>query len=542
MLRPRDRLTGPVGRNVDPTRAIWRRMADELGLQGLAIPEDLGGQGFGLSEMTIVFEELGRALFAAPMLGSVGLAARTLLHAPASTVRDDALRGIASGALVAASTAAAPGGVTATAGGPAAGLLSGATGAVVDADHADLLVVVAATSDGSALYVVSAGAPGVLRETQPGIDLTRGSARVTFTDVHAELVAGPDAIGAALGRGLAEGTVLLASESVGGARAALEEAVAYSKVRSQFGRQIGSFQALKHRMADILIVDRGCLVDRPARRGPRGPRACCVDRRAPARGQCGEGSLVVRPDVRDRRGHPDPRRHRVHLGTPGTPAIPPGQGKRGVAGPAPGPPRTNGLTARQQPRRGPVDGSEPAWTSVSTSISTVTGGCPRAAARSSVLETASEQVIGSVPSANATDVDNAVGAATRAFDSWSVAPVAERARVLRALADGLEAQAGSLAELMSREVGTPIATSQRRAGRSVARRVPLDGRPHRERTPRGAGGLGADPQGRRRRRRRDHSVELPALSDRGQARPGDRGRLHHSSSSRAASPHSPPSG
>ncbi len=242
----------PTWADVDPGRGIWKRMAAELGLQALAIDEEHGGQGFGLSELVLVFEELGRMVAPLPMLGSIALAARTLTHAPASSVREETLEALAAGELLA--TAALERTTITATGEGAAVTLSGTTPALVDGDTAEVVLVLADGAQGRSLYLVGADAAGVAREVVTGLDLTRGLARFTFAQSPATLVAGPDDCAEVVARGLAEAAILLSSESVGGARAALDETVEYSKVRVQYGRQIGSFQSLKHRMADILIA------------------------------------------------------------------------------------------------------------------------------------------------------------------------------------------------------------------------------------------------------------------------------------------------
>ncbi|MET7927023.1 acyl-CoA dehydrogenase family protein [Streptomyces sp. NPDC005349] len=240
-------------------RAIWRRMATELGLQGLAIPEEYGGSGFGHLELGVVFEEMGRALLCAPYFATVALAAETLLRVADEDARRELLPGIADGSTVATLAlteedgrwdrtgirlAAAPAGDGWT--------LTGAKSYVPDGHTADLLLVVAATPGGVSLFAVDADARGVSRTHQPAMDETRKQARVEFTDTPARLLGDEGQAWPGIERALATAAVLLAAEQVGGASAALDAAVEYAKIRKQYGRVIGSYQGIKHKCADML--------------------------------------------------------------------------------------------------------------------------------------------------------------------------------------------------------------------------------------------------------------------------------------------------
>jgi alkylation response protein AidB-like acyl-CoA dehydrogenase len=229
---------------LDPDGRIWRRMSGELGLQGLAVAEELGGQGFGVAQLAIAFHELGRVICAAPLLSTAALAGRLLANLPASEARDSILRGIVDGSL---RVAVVPDSDFQTAG----SALTGAAAAVIDASTADLLLVI--TDD--AVHSVEISASGVTVTPQEGMDLTRDLAGVRLDGAAATTLAA--AAGPAINRATAEATVLLSAELVGVAEAALGEAVEYAKIRTQFGRQIGSFQSLKHRMADMLVATEG---------------------------------------------------------------------------------------------------------------------------------------------------------------------------------------------------------------------------------------------------------------------------------------------
>jgi alkylation response protein AidB-like acyl-CoA dehydrogenase len=234
----------PSWSDLDPDGRLWRRLGAELGLQGLGTPEEFGGQGFGVAALAIVCHELGRAVCAAPLFGSVALAGRLLLELPAGPERDRLLAGIADGSLRA--TAIHDGRFEAS-----DGALTGRATAVIDAPVADVLIVVCETD----VYAVEASSTGVSVRPTTGMDLTRALGEVALDRAPATLLA-CDA-GEAVTRGRAAATALLAAELTGVAEAALDEAVAYSTIRTQFGRPIGSFQSLKHRMADILVATQG---------------------------------------------------------------------------------------------------------------------------------------------------------------------------------------------------------------------------------------------------------------------------------------------
>ena len=241
-------------------RVVWRRMATELGLQGLAIPEEYGGSGFGYAELGIVFEETGRALLCAPYFATVALAAEAVLHCDDEAARHDYLPGIASGDTVATLALTEADGRwdepgirlnACEAGG--SWQLTGMKTYVPDGHLADLLLVAARTPSGVSLFAVESDAPGVARTALPTLDQTRKQARIDFTYTPARLLGTEGAAWPAIERTLATASVLLAAEQVGGAAAALDAAVAYAKIREQYGRAIGSFQGIKHKCADMLV-------------------------------------------------------------------------------------------------------------------------------------------------------------------------------------------------------------------------------------------------------------------------------------------------
>ncbi|MCE2391567.1 MAG: acyl-CoA/acyl-ACP dehydrogenase [Proteobacteria bacterium] len=240
--------------------AVWEQMAGELGLQGVAIPEQCGGHGLGFVEQGLVMAELGRALFCAPYFSSAVLAAGTLRHVASDTERNELLPGIAGGvrATLALSEPDAGGSlehVALRAVPDGEGFrLSGIKSPVIDGASAEHLAVVARVPDGGlGLFWVEADSDGLERALLQSLDRTRKQARLEFRDTPARALGEPGQAQAPLERALDEAAVALACEMVGGCEMALETAVAYAKGRVQFGRPIGSFQAIKHKCADMWI-------------------------------------------------------------------------------------------------------------------------------------------------------------------------------------------------------------------------------------------------------------------------------------------------
>ncbi|NIH81017.1 acyl-CoA dehydrogenase family protein [Amycolatopsis viridis] len=230
---------------------LWRTLAGDLGLAGLAVPESLGGQGASYREVAVVLEELGRSVAPVPFLGSAVLATTALLAAGDRELVPRLAGGELIGALAVPLTSAPesgfPDGVSAN----TEGALSGAVRAVVDAPVADVLIVPAAGPDGAGLYAVEQTAATV--SDVVSLDLTRRLADVSFDNASSRLLASGAEAESALRQALRAGAGLLASEQVGLAQRCLDETVAYLKQRYQFGRPVGSFQALKHRLADLYL-------------------------------------------------------------------------------------------------------------------------------------------------------------------------------------------------------------------------------------------------------------------------------------------------
>ncbi|WP_405671740.1 acyl-CoA dehydrogenase family protein [Streptomyces sp. NBC_01530] len=271
-------LDTPAGH--DP--ALWNALADQLGLPGLALPEAYGGAGCSVTELALAAEETGRALAPSPFLATAVLAAPVILALGADAQRAALLPRIAAGSLTAA--LAVPGAALATAlalngtgegdwagGGRAGGVqarragdgwrLFGQVDQVLDGHSAELLVIAAHTGgfarSRTLLFLVTGEATGLVRVRQTALDATRPQGRVQLRDVEAQLLGAEsaesfDVLGAFAAFG-DRAAAVLACEAVGAADRALEGTVEYVKQREQFGRAIGSFQAVKHRLADVYV-------------------------------------------------------------------------------------------------------------------------------------------------------------------------------------------------------------------------------------------------------------------------------------------------
>jgi alkylation response protein AidB-like acyl-CoA dehydrogenase len=248
--------------------ALWKEIADQ-GWQAMAVPEEYGGAGFTFMEMAILMEEMGRSLFPSPYLSTVVLGAGLILRAGTEEQRGELLPGIALGerrvalAHLEPSGSWAPDGVTMTAKRDGDELvLSGVKSFVIDGHTADTLIVAVRTEeglpgpDGIGLVLVDPAAAGVTRRRLETMDMTRKQAEVTFQDVRVPasgVLGDPGGGWPALEETYTEAVVAVAFEQVGGAQKCLEMSVDYAKVRVQFGRPIGSFQAIKHKCADMLV-------------------------------------------------------------------------------------------------------------------------------------------------------------------------------------------------------------------------------------------------------------------------------------------------
>jgi alkylation response protein AidB-like acyl-CoA dehydrogenase len=240
--------------------AVWTRLGTELGVLGLSVPEADGGFGGSLIDQAVAVERLGASLACGPVFGTVFLAIPALVAASSGPVRDGLLAELVDGRRTAAFAVADragafdPAAVTVTASRSGEQwTLSGTVPRVVDGSVADDLLVAANGPDGVALFAVEAAASAVACTPLVTLDLTRPQATIQFTDAQARLVADPGEAQRVIEHALQVGSALLAVEQVGAAQHLLDLSVEYAKTRLQFGRPIGSFQAVKHRLADLLV-------------------------------------------------------------------------------------------------------------------------------------------------------------------------------------------------------------------------------------------------------------------------------------------------
>jgi len=233
---------------------VWSRLGAELGVLGLSVPEDDGGVGGSLVDQAVAVEEFGATLATGPLFGTVYLAVPALVASSAGEPRDELLAALVEGTTTAAFAVGDkagvfdPAAVTVQAAGDT---VSGIVERVVDGAAADVILVAAAGSDGVGLYAVDA--KDVTRTALATLDLTRPQATITFAESPARLLAGPEDAERVITHALQVGSALLAVEQVGAAQHLLDLSVEYAKSRLQFGRQIGSFQAIKHKLADMLV-------------------------------------------------------------------------------------------------------------------------------------------------------------------------------------------------------------------------------------------------------------------------------------------------
>lgn len=241
-----------------PDPAVWAQIAGQLGLPGLIVPEQYGGGGFGFLDFALVAERTGAALLVAPLLSTVTAASAVML-ATDEDLKSAHLPGLASGDQIGTLALAERSGTwdisaaetTVDVGAEGKTTLSGIKMYVADGQHADIFIVSARSPLGSiGLYVVDANSPEVTVTPLSTLDMTRPQARVEFTSAPARPLTDDAAV---VERAIATAAILLAAEQVGGAQRCLDMAVEYAKIRVQFGRPIGSFQAIKHKCADMLL-------------------------------------------------------------------------------------------------------------------------------------------------------------------------------------------------------------------------------------------------------------------------------------------------
>ncbi len=246
-------------------RETWKQLNSDLGLSAVHIPEAYGGQGFGFVELAIVLEEMGRALLCGPYFSSVVLAANAILNAGTEDQKQALLPGIAAGETVAALAFTEENGrwdsngvtLTAKAQGDSY-RLDGVKSFVLDGHTADVIVVLArkpgtSGDEGLSFFTVRGDAKGLDRRLLKSVDATRKLALLKFDGVQADLLGEAGAAAAPFARTLDQAAVCLANEMVGGADRLRQSALDYVMMRMQFGRPIASFQAIKHKCADMLV-------------------------------------------------------------------------------------------------------------------------------------------------------------------------------------------------------------------------------------------------------------------------------------------------
>lgn len=242
---------------------IWRQMTEELTLPAIAVPEIYGGAGYGYADLAVVMEELGRGLVPSPLFGTVALTLPALLASEdEGALKEYApllARGSMVGTLAWLEDDGVRGGGMRTAARRVQGKwrLDGHKSYVLDGHIADVILVSAEASNGLSVFAVAADAPGVSRKLLPTFDQTRRLGRIELHDAPARLIGEVGAGGRILSNAIDHAAVLLAAEMVGAADTCLEMSVEYAKLRKQFGRPIGSFQAVKHRCAEVLVELEG---------------------------------------------------------------------------------------------------------------------------------------------------------------------------------------------------------------------------------------------------------------------------------------------
>jgi alkylation response protein AidB-like acyl-CoA dehydrogenase len=242
-------------------QVVWSSMAGQLGLHGLAIPEEYGGSGYSFAEQAIVLSELGRVLYDGPYFSTVILAATALKATQDDPAAQQWLHGIAAGDVVAAVALvdglnpALPAGVGSISAAVVAGgfSLSGSAARVIDAASADVIFAFAATDDELSLFAVAPDSSGITVRSRPVLDTTRHLAQVQLAEAPATLIGQRGCGRAVAARVVDVALIALGAEQMGVAARALEIATEYAKVRHQFGQPIGAFQAVKHMLADAYL-------------------------------------------------------------------------------------------------------------------------------------------------------------------------------------------------------------------------------------------------------------------------------------------------
>jgi alkylation response protein AidB-like acyl-CoA dehydrogenase len=257
----RNNLTNPLV-NAERGRDIgfWQRLNADLGAAAIAIPEEYGGLGGTATDLAVLMEETGRVLLNSPLLATSGLATAVLLECADEDAKSHLLPRIAAGATA---TVTESGGLPPYGRGftarveTARWFLDGDCPAALDGASADIVIVAAETRGGLGLFAVERPAPGLSSATSPALDSTRELAALSMRHVAAESISLPGEAGHRLEHALSRAISALAAEQIGGADAVFDQAIEYAQTREQFGRVIGSFQAVKHKCVDLLVELEG---------------------------------------------------------------------------------------------------------------------------------------------------------------------------------------------------------------------------------------------------------------------------------------------
>ncbi|CAB4888399.1 MAG: acyl-CoA dehydrogenase [Actinobacteria bacterium] len=246
---PESRVREVIASESGLDEATWRGLASDLGVAGLLIPEEFGGQGMGMAEMAVALEEAARAIAVVPLLASGVLATIAIQLADDASANADLLPGLANGSEIMTVALLDGGGVTTTARDENGWSVYGSKTAVLNANIAQRILVVASTPTGTGLFLVDAKASGLVITPQNSLDLTRPTALVTFEGVAATRIGSE--FSESLNALNAFGRIAVSAELLGMSEKLMEVAVEYAKTRVQFGKPIGAFQAIKHRCSEM---------------------------------------------------------------------------------------------------------------------------------------------------------------------------------------------------------------------------------------------------------------------------------------------------
>ncbi len=257
---PSDVVRGLMESTTGYDPEVWRQMAVELGLHGIGTPEELGGSGGTMEDLAVVFEEVGAALLCAPFFATVAMAMPAVMTSGDDAAIAELIPGFADGSRIGtlvlngdlgpfdAATVALS--ATETRSGHQ---LDGSARMVLDGATADVILAAARGSAGTSLFAIDGTAAGLTRTPSASLDRTRKIAALQFDGVTARLIGAPGGADAGLQKTSDMAIIALAAEQVGAAQRCLDITVDYARQRVQFGRPIGSFQAIKHRCADMLV-------------------------------------------------------------------------------------------------------------------------------------------------------------------------------------------------------------------------------------------------------------------------------------------------